>query len=246
MIDQDLKILVKDILRGARFGMRQASQLNSGVVGLITQEMSHLADDIASKVDEGLRSFGTPFSPPSSGFRSASRDNYDRLGAAVDAIKDLAAASDEDLFVSGFGEAYYALIKSVLNEAGIQNAFISQQSVREAGRAVWAKEHYHFEPQDFSQSALALIEANPIRNIDPPKQDSADPFIRHPNQSSALAIGLALTVARHYPESNADTCVASAVKAVRAVPELFENTLKQATPEAEMTKLFEEFSQFLP
>lgn len=252
MIRSEIKTIVKDTLRGARYVMRHSaghagagSRLAPPLGGL-----SAIADTLLTSTEEMILIVAG----------TGPRDEEMRLKAAMEAFGALCRGAAGPRFGAAFRSAHYRLIAAVLVRRGARNAYVSEQALALAAETLALKGGTAAKavaggteagvPAFAAAAMLALLAAEPLRMADLPPSGADDPFGRAPKTATILSAVLAGAIHASREERmervEAAVCLDSATDVVEAVFERFEAALTDTAPAARLAALLADLLPVLP
>lgn len=226
MSADEMKLILKDTLRAARFTVRSSSVLPAPGAGPLTS----LADSVLSQAEEAIRSV-------------RGRRGPGTLGEALDVLAAVALGKSNPDDEGALRRSLYSLAQAILAERGIGNRFVAERALAEVarGHAGWTG-----TPDLLAaRIVLAVRSAHPIRLAELPDERGAD--VARLNAETAIALGLAIaTVARGPASFVPGDVIASAVVAAQAMEDRFETAFSSREGEGAVAHLLAAIAAHLP
>jgi hypothetical protein len=228
----DLKLVVKDGLRGVRYLLRHSPpRALPRPPGL-----GHVRDSLVA----GLGAAVTRL-------RGGERPRPEAVRLALERFARLAAQGPVSDLELEFRKASYALAKAILGLRGLDNALVAEHSLAAAAHSPLADGPFADGAEFCAAAALALHEAQPVTRIDADAAGSDDPFLRSPNVALACTIGLAATAwIAKAGKVDAEKLLMSAVEVVVPLHERLLGEIGGPHPRASLASLFREYAAFIP
>ncbi len=234
MLPPELRTLVKDTLRGARFAVRHSLR-SSALPGVLSRtQIGVFADNVMSTLEGGVLT-----NLESAGLNGVS------VSDALDDLITLQACQQRSVFSARFQSDYYALTKSILRACGVENAYICEHYYSIAARKLNVKAN-HTVAKFFSLATLAAISAGPVRFLDRSPSNLNHPVAENPNAFAAFCVGLAATAYSLSPDTNPEECLEGAIQMVAVTFPTLIGKVHNADADAALEQLYAEFAGMLP
>jgi hypothetical protein len=235
MLRAGLKILLKDALRSARDQMRRSGEGGLPLPG--AQRLSRVADDVLSSIEETVVCV-----------RYGSDQTADLIAVALEGVVRLRIEGPSDDFDAGFAATIYRLAKGLLALRGLDRIRLSERGLAMAGRDV--RVALQTAPDMTNEAfaaeiALALIAAEPLRDLVASTGRHPDPFVAEPDRAVGVATGLVLAAwLDRDARTSAVDCARSAVDIVTEAWPRFTAALNDADPRLKLAALYAEVAPF--
>jgi hypothetical protein len=244
MVRTELKFLIKDALRGARYSVRQASRGAAPLDFPGRSELTGLADTMLTSIEETVTAL-----------RYGSEQSGDVVRDALAGYEGLRDLIGKPEFEDRFAARTYRLTKGLLARRGLDEVYLSELAYARAGIAV-NRRLAALGPGMIAQTwswagfgalvTMALIEAAPVALMPTAGTKATDPFISEPNAACAAAAGLAIAAFLSRPGSNPVECADSAGDLTTAAFPRIKTALASSDPRAALAVIIGDLAPFVP